>query len=211
MMIDNPTLYYAVKRLLCGLCLAGLCVAYLSACAPVIVGGAMVGAAAVSADRRTVGAQTEDATIELKASSRINHALGETVHVNVTSYNGRVLLTGEVHDEATKTRVEEIVKQVENVRSVVNEVQLSAFLSGLQARSLDTLITTKVRAALFNTPDIYSKSYKVITENGVVYLMGRVSEREAEKAVEATRDVSGVKKVVKVFEYIDVKNKASAF
>ncbi len=175
----------------------------LSACAPVLMGGAMVGTATLSADRRTLGAQTEDASIELKGANRISTLFGNEVHVSVNSYNGKVLLTGEVQDQATKARVEQLIKEVENIRSVVNEIQISAFLASLSARSSDALLTTKVKSRLFGTPDIYSSSFKVVTENGVVYLMGRVSQREGKIAAAATSEVSGVQKVVKVFEYID--------
>lgn len=175
----------------------------LSGCVAVLVGGAMVGTAVMTSDRRTVGAQTEDTTIELKSVNRISTMFGNEVHVNVNSYNRTVLLTGEVSDEATKERIGDVIKGIENVHSVVNEIQVSAFLSSLGARSSDTLLTTKVRSKLLGTPDIYSSSFKVVTENGVVYLMGRVSQREANVATEAAREVSGVQKVVKVFEYID--------
>lgn len=177
-------------------------VAGLSGCAAVLVGGAVGGAMSVS-DRRTFGSQTEDATIELKASSRINSAFGDEVHVDVNSYNRKVLLTGEVKDEATKTKVENEIKGIENVQSVVNELQVSLFLSSFSSRSSDAYISTKVRTALVSTADIYSKSFKVVTEAGVVYLMGRVSQREGNTAADAARGVSGVQKVVKVFEYID--------
>ena len=174
----------------------------LSGCAVVVVGGAVGGAVSAS-DRRTFGAQTEDAGIELKASNRISTAFGDAVHVNVNSYNRKVLLTGEVRDEATKAKVEREVRNIENVQSVVNEIQISLFLSGFSARSSDTLISTRVRGALVGTKDIYSNSFKVVTEAGVVYLMGRVSQREGDAGAEAARNISGVVKVVKVFEYID--------
>lgn len=175
----------------------------LSGCAVALVGGAMVGTALVGSDRRTVGAQTEDKSIELKSATRISTVFGDEVHVNVNSYNRKVLLTGEVKDEAEKERIENLVKGVENVGSVVNELQASAFLASFGGRSSDTLLTTKVRSKLLGTPDIYSSSFKVVTENGVVYLMGRVTQREANVATDAASEVSGVQKVVKVFEYID--------
>lgn len=174
----------------------------LSGCAAALVGGAVMGAMSVS-DRRTIGAQTEDTAIEFKAANRLSVVFGDTVHVNVTSYNRKVLLTGEVKDEATKARVEEEIKLIPNVQSVVNEIQLSAFTSGFGSRSTDTLLSTKVKSTLLGTSDIYSSSFKVVTENGVVYLMGRVSQREGNTAAEAAREVSGVQKVVKVFDYID--------
>lgn len=174
----------------------------LSGCAVLVVGGAVGGAMSVS-DRRTFGSQTEDATIEMKSANRINFVFGDAVHVNVNSYNRKVLLTGEVKDEATRVKVENEVKGIENVQSIVNEIQVAMFLSGFKERSNDTYISTKVRGVLVGTADIYSASFKVVTEAGVVYLMGRVSQREAETATEQVRGIPGVKKVVKVFEYID--------
>ncbi|MCD6027304.1 MAG: transporter [Solimicrobium sp.] len=181
---------------------AGLLIS-ISGCVAALVGGAMVGTAVVTSDRRTVDAQAEDTAIELKSVNRIFTLFGDAVHVNVNSYNRKVLLTGEVSDEAAKARIEEEIKSTKNVRSVVNEIRASAKLSDIRSRSSDTLISAKVRSKLLRTPDIYSSSFRVITENGVVYLMGRVSRREAEAATEAVRDVSGVQKVVKVFEYIE--------
>ncbi len=187
------------------LCIGISILVNLSGCAIALLGGAAVGVALVSTDRRTVGSQTEDTAIELKSTNRISIVFGDEVHINTTSYNGKVLLTGEVKDEATKKKVEDEIKRVENVRSVVNEIVVSTFFSSLASRSTDTLLTTKVKSKLFNTPDIYSSSYKVVTENAVVYLMGRVSQREGTTASEAVREISGVKKVVKVFEYIDAE------
>lgn len=192
----------SILKSLCALTLGMGILAGLSGCVAVLVGGAMVGTAVMTSDRRTVGAQTEDTAIEFKSVHLIANTFGNEVHVNVNSYNRTVLLTGEVKDEATKERVADEVKAIENVRSVVNEIQVSAFLSGIGSRSSDTLLTTKVRSKLLNTPDIYSSSFKVVSENGVVYLMGRVSQREANEATEAAREVSGVQKVVRVFEYI---------
>jgi osmotically-inducible protein OsmY len=180
----------------------------LSGCIAVLAGGAVGGAMSVS-DRRTFGSQTEDASIELKGANRISNVFGDEVHVDVNSYNRKVLLTGEVKDEATKAKVENEIKGIENVQSVVNEIQVSLFLSSFSSRSSDAYISTKARTALVSTADIYSSSFKVVTEAGVVYLMGRVSQREGTTAADAVRGVSGVQKVVKVFEYIDegeVKN-----
>ena len=174
----------------------------LSGCALVVVGGAVGGALAVS-DRRTLGSQTEDTGIELKGSNRISSVFGDTVHVDVTSYNRKVLLTGMVKDEATRDKVENEIKGVENVQSVVNEIQVGLFLPGVGAQSNDALITTRARGALVGTADIYSSSFRVVTEAGVVYLMGRVSQREGDTGADAVRGIPGVKKVVKVFEYID--------
>jgi len=194
--------YTATAHKFCRPLLVLTLAAVLSGCAAVLVGGAVGGVMSAS-DRRTLGAQTEDAGIELKGASRIGSVFGDAVHVYVNSYNRKVLLTGEVKDEATKARVEAEIKNIENVQSVVNEIQVSLFLPGFSARSNDALISTRVRGALVGTKDIYSSSFKVITEAGVVYLMGRVSQREGDAGAEAARNIPGVAKVVKVFEYID--------
>lgn len=184
------------------LCTAGACVAAgtLSACAPLIVGGAAVGAL-VAIDRRTSGAQLEDEGIELRGASRVREALGDRVHVNITSYNRQVLLTGEVPNDAARQQVEQIVSRVENVRSVVNELAILGNTT-LAQRSNDVLITGKVRASLVDAKDLYAGAFKVVTERGTTYLMGRVTQREADRATAITRTVSGVQKVVRIFEVI---------
>lgn len=199
--MNKSMFHFWVRPLCAAIVFAGLLTS-LSGCFPLLVGGTVGGAMSI-ADRRTFGAQTEDATIELKGSNRISSVFGDDVHVDVNSYNRKVLLTGEVKDEATRARVEAEIKGIENVQSVVNELQVSLFLPGFSTHSSDAYISTKVRAALVSTADIYSKSFKVVTEAGVVYLMGRVSQREGNAGAEAARAVSGVQKVVKVFEYID--------
>ena len=175
----------------------------LSGCVELLVGGAVVGGAMTVSDRRTLGAQTEDTAIELKGGNRISSLFGDSVHVNVTSFNRKVLLTGEVRDAETRAKVGQEVAQIQNVASVVNELQVVPFSSSFSSRSKDVLLVGKVKAKLVDTPDIYSNTFKVVAESGVVFLMGRVTKREADTAVAVTRDVSGVAKVVKVFEYID--------
>ncbi len=174
----------------------------LSGCAAVLVAGAAGGAMSTS-DRRTFGSQTEDAGIEIKGASRISSVFGDTVHVDVTSYNRRVLLTGEVKDEDTKAKVEAEIKALPNVASITNEIEVTMFLSGFKDHTKDAYLSTRVRGVLIGTADIYSSSFKVVTESGVVYLMGRVSQREGDTAADAVRGIPGVTKVVKVFEYID--------
>ncbi|MCB2000946.1 MAG: BON domain-containing protein, partial [Rhodoferax sp.] len=158
------------------LCATVVCAAslggMLSACVPLIVGGAAVGGALVATDRRTSGAQLEDEGIELRSIGRINENLGSRVHVNVTSYNRQVLLTGEVPSASDKQLVEQIVSRVENVRSVANELAVLG-ASSLTQRSSDALITGKVKAAMVDTKDLFANAFKVVTERGVVYLMGR--------------------------------------
>lgn len=172
----------------------------LSACAPIVLGGAAVGAL-VATDRRTSGAQLEDEGIELRSGGRIRDALGDRVHVNVTSYNRQVLLTGEVPNQQDRQLVEQIVSRVDNVRSIVNELGVMS-ASSLTQRSSDSLTTGKVKAAMVDAKDIFANSFKVITERGTTYLMGRVTQREANRATEITRGVSGVQRVVRVLEVI---------
>jgi osmotically-inducible protein OsmY len=175
-------------------------VSALPACAPLLVGGAMVGGGFVAIDRRTSGAQVEDQAIELKANARIRE-LATLGNVNVTSYNRAVLVTGEVPTEADRTRVEEVVQKLENVRSVVNELAVAAS-SSFTDRSRDALTSTKVKATLLDAKDVQANAVKVITERGVVHLMGLVTEREANRASDVARSVPGVQKVVRVFEVI---------
>lgn len=173
----------------------------LSACVPLVIGGAAVGGAFVATDRRTSGAQLEDEGIELRANNRIGQSLSEYAHINVTSYNRQVLLTGEVPTAADQQKLQDLVLKVENVRSVVNEVGVLG-ASSLTQRSSDTLITGKVKATLVDAKDVQSNTFKVITERGVVYLMGRVSLREANRATDFARSISGVQKVVRVFDIL---------
>ena len=173
----------------------------LSACVPLVIGGAAMGGAFVATDRRTSGAQLEDEGIELRANNRIGQALSENAHVNVTSYNRQVLLTGEVPTAADQQKLQELVLKVENVRSVVNEVGVLG-ASSLAQRSSDTLVTGKVKATLVDAKDVQSNAFKVLTERGTVYLMGRVSLREANRATDLARSISGVQKVVRVFDIL---------
>jgi len=188
------------QRTLCTVLAAAALAAGLSACAPLIVGGAVVGGV-MAIDRRTAGTQIEDEGIELRAANRIRDALGDRAHVNVTSYNRQALLTGEVATPQDRQTVEQIVSQVENVRSVVNDLAVMPS-STLSQRSNDTFITGKVRASLVDAKDISANAFKVVTERNIVYLMGRVSQREATRATEIVRGVGGVSKVVRVFEIV---------
>lgn len=173
----------------------------LSACVPLMVGGAAVGGALVATDRRTSGTQLEDEGIELRALGRINENLGTRVHVNVTSYNRQVLLTGEVPSAQDKQLVEQIVSRVENVRMIANELAVLG-ASSLTQRSSDSLITGKVKAAMVDSKDLFANAFKVVTERGIVYLMGRVTQREANRATEIARSTGGVQKVVRLLEVI---------
>ncbi|WP_028103470.1 BON domain-containing protein [Pseudoduganella violaceinigra] len=172
----------------------------LSACAPLIVGGAVAGTLAAS-DRRTFGAQTEDKSIVMKAEVKLPNVVDKSSHVNVNSFNRRVLITGEVPDDETKAKVEREVRGIEGVSNVTNELEIG-FTSSYTSRSNDALITSKVKLSLADAKDISANSFKVITEKGAVFLMGRVTQREGAQAADIARGVSGVSKVVKVFEYI---------
>ena len=182
---------------------ATLCLALLSSlsgCVALVVGGVAAGAAA-TADRRTLGAQADDKAIAVKADLRLPKITGEDVHINANSFNRQVLLTGEVKDEAMKAAVEREVKAIDGVASVANELTVAGPAT-YTARANDSLITTKVKASLVDMKTISATSFKVVTERGVVYLMGRVTQREGQVAADVARGVSGVSKVVKIFEYI---------
>jgi osmotically-inducible protein OsmY len=172
----------------------------LSACFPLLVGGAAVGAL-VAVDRRTSGAQLEDEGIELRGASRLRDALGERAHINITSYNRQVLLTGEVRSAQDKEAAEQVVSRVDNVRSVVNEIAVGPH-SSLQQRSNDVLITGKVKASFVDAKDLQVNAFKVVTERGIVYLMGRVSQAEADRATQITRTIGGVQRVVRIFDVL---------
>ena len=172
----------------------------LNACAPLMVAG-FAGTAIVASDRRTSGAQLEDETIELRGSARIRDALGEKAHVNVTSFNRTALITGEVATEADRAAAEQAVSRIENIRATVNELAVAGSAS-LTSRSNDLILTSKVKAAYFEAKDLQFNAIKVVAERGTVFLMGRVTEREAARATELARGFSGVTKVVRVFEVI---------
>jgi osmotically-inducible protein OsmY len=152
-------------------------------------------------DRRTLGAQTEDKAILVKGETRIPAIVGDGGHVNVTSFNRKVLLTGEVKDQAMKQAVEREVASIEGVTGVINELEIAG-PSSLTSRSNDALVTTKVKASLVENKQVSAHAFKVVTERGIVYLMGLVTQREGEIAAEVTRGVGGVHKVVKILDYI---------
>lgn len=181
--------------------------ATLSACAPLVVGGAAV-TALVAVDRRPSGAQVDDNVIELKGSARLRDAMGSRANVSITSFNRQVLLTGEVPDAASKQTAEDIArKTVEELLppgskvSVVNELAVMP-ASTLTQRSNDLYITTKVKASLVDVKELTATAFKVVTERGTVYLMGRVTQREAALATQVVRNVSGVNRLVRVLEEI---------
>ncbi len=174
----------------------------LGGCAALLVGGVMAGTVMVVTDRRTSGAQLNDEGIEIRSANRLKEKFGERGNFSVTSYNGRVLLTGEVAGNSDKLAAEQLVFQVENVKAVINELTIATSTSTLKERSNDTLITSLVKSGLIEAKELPSNAFKVVTERGVVYLMGRVTQREADRGTEVARSVSGVVKVVRSFEII---------
>lgn len=173
-----------------------------------LLSGCFFGAAAAlttstlaASDRRTVGTQVEDRTIQLKATNIISGDFGDTVHVNVTVYNRHMLLTGEAPDETTRRRVEGAVSNIANLHLVTNDIKIAGN-SSLTSRTNDTLLTTKVKASLLDAQDVFGNAFKVTTEAGSVYLMGLVTEREADRAAQIAAGVSGVTRVVKVIDPI---------
>jgi osmotically-inducible protein OsmY len=185
----------AARALLCGVTALSL-----QGCFGFVAAGAVMGTLAAT-DRRTLGAQTEDKAIAVKAETRIPQIVGDAGHVNVTSFNRKVLLTGEVRDESMKATVEREVLGIQNVESVVNELAVAG-PSSYTSRSNDTFITGKVKASFVDNKTLAANAIKVVTERGDVYLMGRVTQNEGNLAAEIARGVSGVNRVVKVFEYI---------
>ena len=172
----------------------------LSACAPLVIGGAMT-TAMVAVDRRTSGAQLEDQGIELRTANRLREKMGDRGNASVTSYNRQVLLTGEVATEQDKALAEQTVAGVENVRSVVNELGVMGATS-LTQRSADALVTGRIKATMIDARNVPSSAFKVVTTRGTVYLMGRVTQNEADRATTIARHTQGVQRVVRLLEII---------
>ena len=188
------------KQTVLKLILSAALISQITACVPVVVGGAAAGGA-MAADRRTAGIFVEDENIELKAVKKMETNLGEHAHVNVTSYNRNVLLTGEVPVAESKSKAENFVKEIPNTRSITNEITIGP-KSSIGSRSNDTYITSKIKTKFITENKFPANYVKVVTENGAVYLMGIVTSSEAEAAVEIARNTEGVTKVVKVIEYM---------
>ena len=165
-----------------------------------IVGVGSVAAVSSLEDRRSTGTQLDDSGIESRAAARIGERIGERGHITVTAFNRAILLTGEAWDEATRAEAEKLAAEVSNVRSVTNEIQVSGIASAT-SRANDATITARVKGGFMNTQGLNSLHVKVVTEAGVVYLLGLVTEAEAEKATEIARTTGGVRKVIRVFEY----------
>jgi osmotically-inducible protein OsmY len=173
----------------------------MSACTAPLMFGGVIGGAMVASDRRSTGIQVEDEGIEQRSATAIRENFGSKEHINITSYNRQVLITGEVSTDTVRRQVESLIGRVENVRAVVNELAIGAASSNSD-RASDTLLVAKVKASMVDTEDVFANVYKVVGERGTIYLMGRVTQREAKRATDVVRGVSGVKRVVRVFEYI---------
>ncbi|MGB9110337.1 MAG: BON domain-containing protein, partial [Telluria sp.] len=189
-----------VKQAVLTAALLGSLLVSLQGCVAVVAGGMVAGAVATT-DRRTLGAQTEDKAIAVKAETHLPQLVGDAGHVNINSYNRKVLLTGEVRDDAMKRAVEADVRGITNVDNVINEL-IVAGPSSYTSRSSDTLITSKVKISLADKKTVSANSFKVVTERGNVYLMGLVTQREGNIAADVAMGVSGVMGVTKMFEYI---------
>lgn len=172
----------------------------LQGCFPIVATGAAVGVLA-TLDRRSVGTQTEDETIEWKASKWVSDRYKDQVHVNATSYNRKALVTGEVPDEQTKAAIGELIAKVDNVQSVWNELQVTP-VSAFSARSNDAFVTSKVKARFVDANQFSPNHVKVVTEASTVYLLGLVNQREANSAVQIARTTDGVRKVVNILEVL---------
>jgi osmotically-inducible protein OsmY len=192
----------SIRRIALTLTAGAALAACLSACVPLVVGGAaVVGAGMVATDRRSSGAQLDDQGIELRGGARVREIANDQMYVSITSFNRQVLLTGAVGSEADKRRVEEAVRRVDNVRSVVNELTVGP-PSTFQQRSNDAFIVGKVKASLLDAKDVFANSFKVVAERGTIYLMGLATRRETDRATDIARGVSGVEKVVRVVEIV---------
>jgi osmotically-inducible protein OsmY len=189
-----------VKKAVLTAALLGSLLVSLQGCVAVVAGGMVAGAVATT-DRRTLGAQTEDKAIAVKAETRLPQIVGDAGHVNINSYNRKVLLTGEMRDEAMKRAVENEVRSIANVDNVINELEIAG-PSSYTSRSSDTVITGKVKISLADKKTVSANSFKVVTERGNVYLMGMVTQREGNIAADVAKGVSGVMRVTKMFEYI---------
>ena len=177
-----------------------MCLGLASCAAPLMFGG-VLGGAMVASDRRTTGIQVEDESIEQRSASAMRENFGTKEHINITSYNRQVLITGEVSSDLVRSQAEQLVGRVQNVRSVVNELVVGP-VSSNSDRASDVLLVAKVKASMVDTEDVFANVFKVVVERGTVYLMGRVTQAEAKRATDVVRGVNGVKRVVRVFEYI---------
>ena len=199
-LLSNARRRYPLATLAVVGALSAAALGSLQGCIALIGAGAVAGGLSLN-DRRTGGTQIEDQSIELKSGGRLREAIGEKGHINVTSYNRIVLISGEVPSDADKAAAEKAIAGIEGVTNVVNELEVGAN-STISTRSSDTVITTRVKSGLLDAKDVQANAIKVVTERGNVYLMGRVSEREAVRASEIARAQPSVMKVVRVFEIL---------
>jgi osmotically-inducible protein OsmY len=197
-----------MKKLLLATTLIALSLPALQGCVTAVATGAGAGALMI-ADRRNAETYLADEAIEIRAFNRINEKFADKVHVNVTSYNLKVLLTGEVPDAGIKDELEKAIAGVANVKGVTNEVTVGAS-SSFGARSNDTYITSKVKARFIDANKFQANHVKVVTEAGTVFLLGLVTRKEADDAAEIARTTADVKKVVRVFEYVVIREKPQA-
>ena len=196
-----PATLKSIRRPLLVLIGSAAMAATLQGCLPVMVGGTVMGAMTAT-DRRSLGSQADDTAIVLKAEGRAMKITGDQGRVTVNSFNRHVLITGEVKDEKMKADVEQQIKTIDGVKQIENDLEIAP-VSSLSLRSNDLVISSKVKAAIVDTKDLYLSAFKVHTDRGVVYLMGRVTQREGKLAAEVARNAaSKIKKVVKLFEYI---------
>ena len=177
-----------------------LCVASVAACTPLVVGGALTGAM-VAVDRRSSGAQLDDQGIELRAANRLRDQLGNRARVSVTSYNRHVLLTGEAASEAAKAEAEAILRSIDSVGPIYNELAITNSPS-FSEKASDGLLTGRVKAGLVEIRELSANAFKVVSERGTVYLMGRVTQKEANMATEVARTTKGALRVVRVMEIL---------
>jgi len=177
-----------------------MCLGLASCAAPLMFGG-VLGTAMVASDRRTTGIQLEDEGIEQRGASAMTENFGSKEHINITSYNRQVLITGEVSNDTVRRQAEQLLSRVQNVRAVVNELVVGP-ASTTSDRANDAVLVAKVKAAMIDSEDVFANVFKIVSERGTVYMMGRVTQREAQRATEVVRGVSGVKRVVRVLEYI---------
>jgi osmotically-inducible protein OsmY len=203
----------SIATAMAALTLGAALVAGLSGCVPLVIGGAAAaGAGLVATDRRSSGAQLDDQGIELRGAARIREIANDDMNVTLVSFNRQVLMVGTVGSEADKRRAEEVLRRVDNVRSVVNELVVGPS-SSFPQRSNDTYITGKVKASLLDAKDIFANSFKIVTERSTVYIMGIATRRETDRATDITRGVSGVDRVVRVVEIVsdaDLANQTRA-
>ena len=196
----TKNLHRLCLRPLMWVALLSACVLSLSGCFPLAAGGAIM-TGFVAADRRSAGAQLEDQNIEIKAAKQIRQTIGERGHINITSYNRQVLISGEVPSAQDQARAEQLVKAVDNVSIVLNELAVMGNTT-LTERSNDVITAGRIKAAVFDAQDLTSSAFKITVERGVVYVLGRVTAREAKRVTEVITAVPGVRKVVRVLEVI---------